>query len=238
MGIVAFLQNIIVGVLVAYLSFTNMLAERIEALVGETSEPTPVTEKVEVKPSEFAQVPSESQARKAPFDFLKTHTEFQRAAVIASERDEIAVTPDERPVDTAVRDALVNIYCQYKTDKYIRTTTGTGFFINQKGVILTNAHVAQFLLLPSTKNVVSDVECVIRGGDPAKPKYQAELLYISPRWVFDNSEVITEESPRGTGERDYALLYISRSLDNTPLPTTFPAISVDTALLSRGVEGG
>jgi hypothetical protein len=136
-----------------------------------------------------------------------------------------------------VKDALVNIFCQYKTDDYIRTTTGTGFFINQKGVILTNAHVAQFLLLENSDDVINDVECVIRTGDPAEPKYHAELLYISPTWVFENANLITEESPRGTGERDYALLYVSKRTDDSPLSADFPYISADVALLTRGIAG-
>ena len=83
----------------------------------------------------------------------------------------------------------------------------------------------------------NDIECVIRSGNPAEPKYVAELLYISPVWIFENSDVIIDESPRGTGERDYALLYVSRSTDAIPLPTRFPAIPIDTALLSRSTEG-
>lgn len=237
MGIVTFFQNIVVSVLVAYLSFTNMLAGHIESFFGETNTP-PVATAPHESENTFVTVESTGRESKKIFDFLKTHEGFQRAAVIASERDEEEVPLDTRPLDEVVQDALVNVYCQYKTDKYIRTTTGTGFFINQKGVILTNAHVAQFLLLTNRDSVVDDVTCTIRSGNPAKARYEAKLLYISPRWIFDNSEVITEEAPRGTGERDYALLYVSRSLDTTPLPAHFPAIAVDTALLSRGVEGG
>ena len=84
--------------------------------------------------------------------------------------------------------------------------------------------------------MVNDVSCVIRTGNPAKAQYEAELLYISPQWIFDNSNVITEEAPRGTGERDYALLYVSKSTNNSPLPTTFPAIDVATELLPRSTE--
>ena len=159
--------------------------------------------------------------------------------MLASQKEDtgLPTTIGDVSLESAILNALVNIYCQYKTDEYIRTTTGTGFFINQKGVILTNAHVAQFLLLENTEDVKSDIECVIRSGNPAKEKYLAELLYISPTWIFENSDVIVDESPRGTGERDYALLYVSKSTDNTPLPAHFPALPIDTALLSRSTEG-
>lgn len=240
MVVIALLQKVVVGILVGYLSITNTLAGHIESFFA----PTPVEEvtmEAEATPAtdilaEVAHTAS-TLAGKVP-KILLEHAEYQRAAVLASTQDEDMPTSiGDIPLEKAIEDALVNIYCQYKTDEYIRTTTGTGFFINQKGVILTNAHVAQFLLLKETKGVTDDIECVIRGGNPATPKYIAELLYISPTWVFENSEVIVEESPRGTGERDYALLYIAKSTDDSPLPAHFPALPIDVALLSRTTEG-
>lgn len=163
---------------------------------------------------------------------------FQQAAVLASkQKDSFSPEIENAPLEELVKDALVNIYCQYKTPEYIRTTTGSGYFINEKGVIITNAHVAQFLLLEERNNHDIDVECIIRNGDPASPKYEAELLYISPVWIYENADLITDETPRGTGERDYALLYISKSIDGSPLPTRFPAIPTDTELLAQGIAG-
>jgi hypothetical protein len=239
MVVLELIQHLVVSVLIAYLTFTNSLAVQIESFFKTSDEHTPELQ-VQIVADEN-EVLNKIDATASPdttaFNFLRSHPEFQRAALIASEREEAPQTAtDGRALDAVVEEALVNIYCQYKTDKYIRTTTGTGFFINQKGVIITNAHVAQFLLLKDAKDVVEDIECTVRTGNPAEPKYEAELLYISPQWIFDNSSVITEESPIGTGERDYALLYISKSTDNAPLPTRFPAITVDTALLSRSVE--
>lgn len=239
MVILELAQHVIVSVLVAYLAFTNSLAVQIESLFISPDENTQESqEQIAVDENEVLnKIEGDESPDTTAFNFLRNHPEFQRAALIASERDEVSqIATDGRALDEVVEEALVNIYCQYKTEKYIRTTTGTGFFINQKGVIITNAHVAQFLLLRNMKDVVDDVECTVRTGNPAEPKYEAELLYISPQWIFDNSEIITEESPVGTGERDYALLYISKSIDNTPLPTRFPAITVDTALLPRSIE--
>lgn len=238
MVVLTFVQKIIVGILTGYLALTNALADFIVSSLSSTHETSFVAEE-QTPNSHIIQNALGTVVRESAhaFTILRDNAEFQRAALIASNRDEVVVLEDDPlPLVDTVRNALVNVFCQYKTDTYIRTTTGTGFFINQKGVILTNAHVAQFLLLKDTEDVVNDVECVIRTGDPATPQYEAELLYISPKWVFDNSEVITEEAPRGTGERDYALLYIARTLDRAPLPTVFPAISVNTALLARGIE--
>lgn len=239
MVVLELIQQSIVSILVAYLAFTNALAVQIESLFAQPNENTHVVqeESAPLHNEVLQKIETHSESNEhSAFNFLRTHSEFQKAALIASTRDEIsAEIQDSRPLSQVVEDSLVNIYCQYKTEKYIRTTTGTGFFI-KKGVILTNAHVAQFLLLKNTKDVVDDVECVVRSGNPAEPKYEAELLYISPKWIFDNSNVITDESPIGTGERDYALLYISKTTDNSPLPIRFPAITIDTALLSRGIE--
>ncbi len=239
MVILEFFGHVVTTILLSYLAFTNTLAEKIESVL-----PSPSSSNVtEVKTAEA--IPQFEEANKDHTEdtgilskILLEHSEFQKAATIASTRDEVVVPLAENvPLEEAVRGALVNIYCQYKTKQYIRTTTGSGFFINQKGVILTNAHIAQFLLLEDVGTDVHDVDCVIRTGDPATPKYKAELLYISPTWIFNNADLITDEMPRGTGERDYAMLYVSQTTDETPLPTRFPAIPMDVALLSRSVTG-
>ncbi len=239
MVIVEFLSSIVTGILIGYLSFTNMLAERIETLL-----PAPIEEEVvalkngaEEQVAEETLSPIETLSRGIVPKVLLENADFQRAAVIASEREvEMPTEIPDTPIEQLMENALVNVYCQYKTERYIRTTTGTGFFINQKGIILTNAHVAQFLLLENEGSSEHDVDCVIRGGNPAIAQYKAELLYISPTWIFENSKLITEEAPTGTGERDYALLYVSKTLDNAPLPTRFPVIPIDTALLARSME--
>ncbi|QQR64679.1 trypsin-like peptidase domain-containing protein [Candidatus Kaiserbacteria bacterium] len=240
MVVLTFLQNIVVSVLVGYLSITNTLAGHIESFFEspQREEVLAEAETTLTKDVLTEIAPTGDSFRGAIPKILLEHAEYQRAAVLASKQDENMPTSiGDVPLEEAIENALVNIYCQYKTDEYIRTTTGTGFFINQKGVILTNAHVAQFLLLKEIKGVTDDIECVIRSGNPASPKYVAELLYISPTWVFKNSEVVVDESPRGTGERDYALLYIAKSTNGTPLPIRFPTLPIDTTLLSRETEG-
>lgn len=237
MEFIMLIREFFFGVLVAYISFTNSLAIEIGSALPSSRPETEIAAQEESKPESFAQLSDSDVGKTAQIQrFLLEHLEYQQAAVGASDRVEEIAPDDGLPAMETIQNALVNVYCQYKTDAYIRTTTGTGYFINQKGVILTNAHVAQFLLLENIESDSADVDCVIRTGNPAEPKYKAELLYISPTWIFDNAELITTESPRGTGERDYALLYISESVDKTPLPVTFPAIGVDTNLLPRTLE--
>jgi hypothetical protein len=235
MDILVLAKQIVVSALLAYISFGNALADTILAVLSPHN--VEVTEKTldateSSDSSEHLPILSGNKAFGPISRLLLDHRDYQRAATYASRQTEDTTTPTSGSLDTLIRDALVNIYCQYKTKDFIRTTTGTGIIINKKGIILTNAHVAQFLLLNDSTRT-GEVSCVIRQGDPAVAKYEAELLYISPTWIVENAQVITEESPRGTGERDYALLYIARSLDATPLPTGFPFIGTDTNLLSR-----
>jgi hypothetical protein len=236
MVILEILGNIVTSILIGYLALTNVLAEKIELLLPAPEEEVLEEDLGEDGIEDLGE--GETLGQRLIPRVLLDHLEFQKAAVIASQRDEEPViVPEDQPLSEVVKDALVNVYCQYTTDRFIRTTTGTGFFINQKGVILTNAHVAQFLILEDAENIDGDVECVIRSGDPAEPKYTAELLYISPAWIVENAGLITDEAPRGTGERDYALLYISKSVDGSPLPVEFPAIPVNVDLLTRNIAG-
>lgn len=156
-------------------------------------------------------------------DILLKSAAYQQATVAATpERSE--ATTDE-PLE-----ALVNVFCTIRTDEYIRTTTGTGFFIDPDGVVMTNAHIAQFLLLEDTDSF-GEANCILRSGDPAAPRYEAELLYLPPAWVLENAGVFYEEVPMGTGERDYALLYVADTIDDTTMPERFPALAFDTSLL-------
>ncbi|MBU6310886.1 trypsin-like peptidase domain-containing protein [Patescibacteria group bacterium] len=127
-------------------------------------------------------------------------------------------------VNDRVRGALVNVLCS--TANGTKSVTGSGVIIDPRGVILTNAHVAQFYLLRDypTPNSVS---CVIRTGSPAYPRYRAELMYLPPAWIHDNAQKIDDERPTGTGERDYALLRITGGVSaSVELPAQFPFLLI------------
>lgn len=117
--------------------------------------------------------------------------------------------------------AVVNLYCQIRSGNKIFSSSGSGVFIHEKGVILTNAHVAQYFLLTDLTEKIKG-ECTVRTGNPAKATYTADILYIPSVWLETSATKST-----GTGENDFALLYVTGAKNGT-LPTTFPFISLAT----------
>ncbi len=205
------LADIFLTLLAGYLAFTNSLAMMIAPYIG--FEPMDATDQV----SEVIETNSYLGGNTLPRILLE-NSSYQKAAVVDS------ISTVDTPASPM--EALVNVFCTYVTDEYIQTTTGSGFFINPKGVILTNAHVAQVLLLADALGGKTD--CSIRTGSPALPAYRAELLYISPAWIENHADFLTTEVPRGTGERDYALLHVSETIQGDSIRSPLPALPIET----------
>jgi len=138
-----------------------------------------------------------------------------------------AISPEA--LNAEARAAVVNILCTTKYGGSFEPISGSGVIIDSRGVILTNAHVAQFFLLhdyPTPDNI----NCVIRTGSPAQAQYTATLLYISPLWILNNAKEIITPEPMGTGENDYAFLLITGRTDPlAALPSSFPYIPISNA---------
>jgi hypothetical protein len=128
-------------------------------------------------------------------------------------------------VNAKTRAALVNILCITQNSGSLRPISGSGIIIDPSGVILTNAHVAQFLLLRNYPTV-GNVDCYIRTGNPASAMYRAELLYFPKSWMDANAHKIVADNPTGTGEHDFALLRITGRTDvSATLPASFPYVA-------------
>lgn len=218
------LVEIVVSILTAYLAFTTMLAGHVSNFLDIFSTEQGKTE--EIKEGTMVQLPSIFNTS-IP-DILLRSSEYQAAALSTAPGQQDQISSD--PIS-----ALVNIFCTFETAEYIRTTTGTGFFIDQAGVIMTNAHIAQFLLLEKTESF-GKAACTVRVGSPATARYTAELLYIPPAWIKENASLIDDAAPMGTGERDYALLYVNGDVEGWPLPERFPSLSFDDNLLPTSVK--
>lgn len=127
-----------------------------------------------------------------------------------------------------LRSALVNIICYASAGSGLHSISGSGVFVDPKGIILTNAHIAQYFLLADR-----GVSCAIRAGSPAADSYGAALVYISPAWLGANASVLTQAEPSGTGEYDFAFLAVTKSATSAPLPSSFLYIPLATSAPSR-----
>jgi hypothetical protein len=132
-------------------------------------------------------------------------------------------------LNTIARSALVNILCTTATGGSFNPISGSGILVDNRGVILTNAHVAQYFLLRDYP-FPNNIQCVIRTGSPASPQYTAEVMYLPSEWVAANAAQIIAQHPLGTGENDYAFLRITGTVSPAiTLPASFPALPMTSA---------
>lgn len=137
-------------------------------------------------------------------------------------------------VNLRARDALVNILCTPKSAS-ANPSSGSGVLIAPR-VILTNAHVAQYVLL--AQSGLFDASCVARAGAPAVPRYAVRVIHLPESWLKEHAADIRMRSRLGTGEHDWALLLATPLSPAVTQPTPlFPdirpgAIFVDDAILA------
>lgn len=133
--------------------------------------------------------------------------------------------PDFVAINELARKATVNILCSTKGGE-LSPISGTGAVVEPNGLILTNAHIGQYLLLKDFTQK-DYIQCIARIGSPAYPKYNLELVYISPTWVANNKTLLKEQNPKGTGEDDFAFLRITGMVDKSNLPENIPFVTMN-----------
>ncbi len=170
-------------------------------------------------PPQKASTPKEAPAAPAEVSKLSPPTATVVAQPIVALAPTTATNASFDAAAAALRGALVNILCRVPAGSTLHSISGSGVFIDSKGIILTNAHVAQYFLLADR-----GVSCTIRAGSPAVDRYKAALIYISPSWVHANASVITQAAPVGTGEYDFAFLAVTKSATADALPAVFPSL--------------
>jgi len=141
-------------------------------------------------------------------------------------------------INTQTRAATVNVLCTIKSGNTTKVVTGSGVVVDPRGVVLTNAHVAQFFLL--VDNYPTGVTtCSVRTEDPFEDPFEAKLLYLPPAWINKYAKDIDNPEPLGTGEDDYAFLLLTDPNNPKVYPETLlPSISINTNQESIDVGDG
>jgi len=189
-------------------------------LPTETPEITQEEEPVE----EIAEMPLVEQIPQEEAPTLTPIATAEEEAPVA----QTFVPQELEAIHSEVQLALVNILCLADGTSPVGSISGSGIIIDPSGTILTNAHIAEHFLLKDHP-ADNSISCTIRTGSPAVNTYTAELAYISPRWIFENKQALTQTSPMGTGKDDFALLTITGATEFATLPEAFPYIPISFA---------
>jgi len=223
LGIVIFLLYIQpANTLSSTYSATNQLSaasvSQATSTVTSVAATTSVVTTTQIAPSQIA--------KKAPNkDIIPAST--STSDEIARIQNPYSTAPESfSDINTDARAALVNILCEPQGESSLDPISGSGVIIDPRGIILTNAHVAQYVFLSEIPQI--NLQCIIRTGSPAQAEWGAAVLYIPPVWVNEHVNEILESHPTGTGEHDYALLYITNSVTSAQLPPQFPYLPIDT----------
>lgn len=115
---------------------------------------------------------------------------------------------------------LANLLCSIKKGINIFTITGSGVFIDAKGVLMTNAHIAQYFMVQNSSKK-EFIDCKVLIGNSTISKFQARVFFIPSVWFETNYKEIDNFNPIGTGENDYALLLVTNSINGDPFPNIF-----------------
>ncbi len=170
-----------------------------------------------------AQPPVRKKARVVAVPITKPSAHVNTSDIYRAESPYSHAQRSFSDINTYSRTTLVNILCEPHSSG-MNAISGSGVLIDSRGVILTNAHVAQYILIADSGKI--DFSCFVRAGAPARALWKVEALYVPPVWISQHAADIRVEHPVGTGEHDYALVRITGSLDGSSLPV-FPAQSLD-----------
>ncbi|TSD03203.1 MAG: hypothetical protein Athens071416_264 [Parcubacteria group bacterium Athens0714_16] len=210
--------------------------------IAKSQENTPINKITDLKPSEpkiIKETPTqESTTAPTPTDLPAVSTPTEQTEKITPPINQQPTTKETVSFDIinkSTRGAIVNILCTTESSGSFNPISGSGIIINKEGVILTNAHIAQYFLLRDY--IKKDfVTCSIRMGSPSQSIYKAEPLYISGEWITKNYQNITQKDYSENGESDYAFLLITETTNNeNKLPNEFPWVDYDTEENTVGV---
>ena len=102
-------------------------------------------------------VPENTKSETVKVEEMQKMTVVEEKVEIIGEISDEVTTPQPETIQTeeiiqvsfskineVTRDAIVNIFCTTKSGGSFKPITGSGVVIDKRGIILTNAHVAQY----------------------------------------------------------------------------------------------
>lgn len=182
-------------------------------------------------------IPSEKPATEAPAKKPEIKIQNPLTDIVQTLSAASSTTPTPLSLNERVRNATVNIICASPPIGPLHSISASGVLIDSRGIIITNSHVAEYLLLKDYPKQNS-VQCVVRTGSPAQAKYTLEPLFLPPSWIADNANQIILDRPTGNGEHDYALVRITGTVSPKVLmPDAFPYLAISTTppVMGEGV---
>jgi len=137
-----------------------------------------------------------------------------------SSQAETIAQPKRAAIGDSPRDAVLNVICLERDGRSLSLTTGSAVIISKSGYVLTNAHVAQFMLNQNQSNI----DCELKHSEHSSMNFRATVQYIPDEWKSGSRKKTTT----GTGEHDYAILKIVGPGPGGIMLSQFPFISPQT----------
>ncbi len=247
------LLTLFISGLLSFLVFFGALPGAVIAPEATVPVPVEVQGPADVPATVSSSTADNAVSAETPDEVSQSPTsieEYLEGALLAleeREEDRQSLKALSQGLNDTARSAVVNILCTTQGAGPVNPISASGVVIDPRGVILTNAHVAQYLLLKDFPTP-GFVECVARTGSPATASYRLELLFLPPSWVVKNAQKIDDERPTGNGEHDYALLRVVEAVRPdapSPLPylplvseSPLPGVAVLLAGYPAGFLGG
>lgn len=216
---------------------------------GVNKLPLPIFNEIEIKiPSALPQEvvpPKSTPVSPQPIPYVAPKPTPKPPVVVTPPPTQTTPKPAELPknenatAEQKVKSAVGNIFCSIIEAGRVRKITGSAVAISDNGVMLTNAHVAEYIMLENTK-ALPNITCFVRTGSPASRAYKASVIYLPSEWVAQNKDNMKYSALSGTGENDYALIVLNEKVTGSTAPNlsfiegSTQEVNVGTDLLLAG----